>query len=64
MYFVSCGCRASKHLAGLGGATISEPRLLVVLDLSILGEPSAAERRMLANETQIYSLTEMNKLSF
>lgn len=44
VYLISFGSRASKHLAGLGGGTMSEPRLLGVLDRSIRREPSAAEK--------------------
>lgn len=45
-YFISCGCDVSKDLAGFCGATISEPRLLNVLDLSILREASAGDRSL------------------
>lgn len=42
-YLVPCGCSVSKLLAGFGGAAMSDPWLLGVLDLSLLSDPSAAE---------------------
>ncbi len=58
-YLFSCGCSASKHLAGFGGATMSGPRLLGALGLSILRDPSAAEKGKAAEFTGVLGKTKL-----
>lgn len=44
VYFISCDGSTSKHLAGFGGAPPSRLRLVGVLDLSTLRDPSAEKK--------------------